>query len=842
MSRGSLRIYLGAAPGVGKTFAMLDEGLRRRSRGADVVVGIVETHGRPNTAERISDLEVLPRRSIEHRGASFEELDIDALLARHPDVALVDELAHTNVEGSRNAKRWADIEELLDAGIDVISTVNVQHLESVNDVVERITGVRQRETVPDEWVRKAEQVELVDMTPEALRRRLAHGNVYPADRIDAAMSNYFRPGNLAALRELALLWVADRVEDQLQTYLRDHDIDSSWETRERVMVALTGAPGNDMVIRRAARIAGRVGGELIGVHVIPSDGLAGLPNAGVGTHKRLLEELGGTYREVVGEDVATTLVAAARNARATQLVIGASRRSRWDEMRGGSVVNRLLRLARDLDIHVIAGDAEAPAPGGSQPRTTGGRAQTISSRRVTASWVLLVCGLPAMVAAMRVADSEVALATQVLIGLVLVIAVALLGGRLPGLVAAIATVLAMNFFLVEPTGTLTVSDPEHMVSLVVFVVAAGTVATLVDRIARRSSEAAVATAEAAALARAAGSLAAAPDPLPDLLTQLRELTYVDGVSVLRRDAAERWSVQASAGRWAPTNPVDGATYDLTDDGRTVVAFNPAPERGGEGGVLGAFLDSLSVALEARRLAAEAADAAVVAEADALRTGILQAVSHDLRTPLAGIKASVTSLLSTDVTFDADTTREFLATIDSEVDRLDRVVGNLLDMGRLQAGALSVLRRPTALEEVVAAALAHLDLAPEQVELDVSVSLPLVDVDGALLERAVANVVANAVAVQPSGVPVRIQAAVIQTGDSERLSLQVVDRGPGLPTKAKAKAFEPFQRLGDRSTQAGVGLGLAIALGFTRAVGGELTLDDTPGGGLTVTFELGVATS
>ena len=840
MSRGSLRIYLGAAPGVGKTFAMLDEGLRRRSRGADVVVGVVETHGRANTAERISDLEVLPRRSIEHRGARFEELDIDALLARHPDVALVDELAHTNVEGCSNTKRWEDIEELLDAGIDVISTVNVQHLESVNDVVERITGVRQRETVPDEWVRKAEQVELVDMTPEALRRRLAHGNVYPADRIDAAMSNYFRPGNLAALRELALLWVADRVEDQLQAYLRDHDIDSSWETRERVMVALTGAPGNDMVIRRAARIAGRVGGELIGVHVIPSDGLAGLPNANMASHKRLLEELGGTYREVVGEDVAATLVAAARNARATQLVIGASRRSRWDEMRGGSVVNRLLRLARDLDIHVIAGDAEVSAPGRSPGLTSSGRAPTISSRRVTASWVLLVCGLPTMVAAMRVADSEVALATQVLIGLVLVIAVALLGGRLPGLVAAVATVLAMNFFLVEPTGTLTVSDPEHMVSLVVFVVAAGTVATLVDRIARRSSEAAVATAEAAALARVAGSLAAAPDPLPDLLTQLRELTYVDGVSVLRRDAVERWSVQASAGRCAPTDPVDGATYDLTDDGRTVVAFNPAPERGGEGGVLGAFLDSLSVALESRRLAAEAADSAVVAEADALRTGILQAVSHDLRTPLAGIKASVTSLLSTDVTFDADTTREFLATIDSEVDRLDRVVGNLLDMGRLQAGALSVLRRPTALEEVVAAALAHLDLAPEQVELDVSVSLPLVDVDGALLERAVANVVANAVAVQPSGVPVRIQAAVIQTGDSERLSLQVVDRGPGLPAKAKAKAFEPFQRLGDRSTQAGVGLGLAIALGFTRAVGGELTLDDTPGGGLTVTFDLGVA--
>lgn len=842
MSRGSLRIYLGAAPGVGKTFAMLDEGLRRRSRGADVVVGIVETHGRQKTEARIADLEVVPRLVMSHRGARFEELDIDALLARHPDVALVDELAHTNVEGSRNRKRWADIEELLDAGIDVISTVNVQHLESVNDVVERITGIRQRETVPDEWVRRAEQVELVDMTPEALRRRLAHGNVYPADRIDAAMSNYFRPGNLAALRELALLWVADRVEDQLQTYLRDHEVDGAWETRERVVVALTGAPGNDSVIRRAGRIAGRVGGELIGVHVIASDGLAGLPNANLGAHRGLLEELGGTYREVVGEDVAATLVAAARSDRATQLVVGASRRSRWDELRGGSVVNRLLRMARDLDIHVISG-IDDPSTDNTSPRPIANpRDRLISTRRVAAAWLLLAVGLPLMVAVMSAAGADAALATQVMIGLVLVLGVALLGGRLAGLVAAVATVLAMNFFLVEPTGTLTVSDPEHMVSLVVFVIAAGIVSSLVDRVARRSSEAAVATAEAAALARAAASLAAAPDPLPDLLLQLRELTDVDEVSVLQRDTKNRWEVQARTSDAAPTEPESGSTYELNADHRTVVVFRPAPARSGDGSVLGAFLDALAVALEARRLSAEAAEAAVVAEADALRTGILQAVSHDLRTPLAGIKASVTSLLSTDVTFDAATTREFLHTIDSEVDRLDRVVGNLLDMGRLQAGALSVMCRPTALEEVVAAALNHLNLAPEQVELDVSETLPLVEVDGALLERAVSNVVANALAVQPPGEPVRVRAAVLQTGDEERISLQVVDHGPGLNQKAMARVFEPFQRLGDRSTQAGVGLGLAIAQGFTRAVGGELTLDDTPGGGLTATFELRVADS
>ena len=843
MSRGQLRIYLGAAPGVGKTFAMLDEGHRRRSRGADVVVGIVETHGRSNTAGRIGDLEVLPRRRMEHRGAALEELDIDALLARHPDVALVDELAHTNVDGSRNTKRWADIEELLDAGIDVISTVNVQHLESVNDVVERITGVRQRETVPDEWVRRAEQVELVDMTPEALRRRLAHGNVYPAERIDAAMSNYFRPGNLAALRELALLWVADRVEDQLQEYLRDHDISGAWETRERVVVAMTGAPGNDAVIRRAARIAGRVGGELVGIHVVSSDGLVGHAEGALIEHRRVLEELGGTFRDVVGDDIAETLVAAARTDRATQLVIGASRRSRWDELRGGSVVNRLLRLARDLDIHVIS-NQPGDAGGTTQRPTTSGvgarRPFARPGRRVVVAWSLLVVGLPLLIAVMSSFGSEVGLATEVLLSLVLVLTVAALGGVVPGIVGSVVAVLAINYFLVDPVGTFRIADLENLVALVVFVAVASAVAMLMDRVRRRSFEANRAAFEAAALARSSAVLATVPDPLPDLLEMLRSLAEVDGVAVLRRTDAETWLVESSAGEPSPTAPSDGTAYDLSPDGRTVVVFRPAPEGGGTSIVLDAFIDALSVALEARRLQAEAADAAVVAEADALRTGILQAVSHDLRTPLAGIKASVTSLMSTDVTFDADVTREFLRTIDTEVDRLDRVVGNLLDMGRLQAGALSVLRRPTALEEVVSAALGHLDLLPEQVQVTVPETLPLVDVDGALLERAVANVVANAVAVQPDGVPVRIQASAIHSGDEERVALQVVDHGPGLPSDAREKVFEPFQRLGDRSTQAGVGLGLAIAQGFTAAVGGELTLDDTPGGGLTVTFDLAAA--
>ena len=329
MSRGHLRIYLGAAPGVGKTFAMLDEGWRRHGRGTDVVVGFVETHGRPKTAAQLRDLEIVPRRVMTHRGATFEELDIEAVLARRPEVVLIDEMAHTNVPGSRHAKRFEDIEQALQAGIDVITTVNIQHLESVNDVVERITGVKQRETVPDAVVRAADQVELVDMTPEALRRRMAHGNIYAVDKVDAALGNYFRVGNLSALRELALLWVADKVDAGLQDYMEAQGIEGPWETRERVVVAVTGSPSGEDLIRRAARMAQRTKADLLGVHVQASDGLAAGPSELLDAHRRLLADLGGEYHEVIGGEVAPALTQFARAENATQLVLGATRRSRW---------------------------------------------------------------------------------------------------------------------------------------------------------------------------------------------------------------------------------------------------------------------------------------------------------------------------------------------------------------------------------------------------------------------------------------------------------------------------------------------------------------------------------
>ncbi len=356
MARGQLRIYLGAAPGVGKTYAMLAEAQRRRARGTDVVVGLLETHGRKLTTAMAEGLEIVPRRTMTHRGATFTEMDLDAVLARHPEVALVDELAHTNVPGCRNPKRWQDVDELLDAGINVITTLNIQHLESLNDVARQITGVEQHEKLPDEIARRADQIELVDMTPEALRRRMVHGNVYPPNRIDAALTHYFRPGNLTALRELALLWLADRVEEGLQRYRAEHGIATPWETRERIVVAVAGEDDDQKVIRRAARIAARTpGSDLLAVHVVSDDGLAVSHGEALEAQRALVTSLGGSFRLLSGADVADALLSFARAENATQMVLGASRRSRLITLIAGkSIPTRLARRAEHIDVHLVS--------------------------------------------------------------------------------------------------------------------------------------------------------------------------------------------------------------------------------------------------------------------------------------------------------------------------------------------------------------------------------------------------------------------------------------------------------------------------------------------------------
>src|SRR5947209_4020852 len=811
---------------------MLNEGRRAEERGTDVVIGYVETHGRAHTAEQIGGLEVVPRKTMEYRGATFEEMDVDAVLARRPDRVLVDELAHTNVPGSRYDKRWQDIDELLNAGINVISTVNIQHLESLNDVVENITGITQRETVPDGWVRKADQIELVDMTPEALRRRMAHGNIYGAEKIDAALGNYFRVGNLAALRELALLWLADRVEESLDAYRERHGITGPWETKERVVVALTGAPSGDDLIRRAARMAARARGELLGVNVQSDDGLSGPTGGALDRQRHLLEELGGRYHQVVGSDVARALVQFARSENATQLVLGASRRSRWAELTRGSVISPVVREAAGaLDVHVFS--TEGGPEGGASLRTPAWfRLAPLSRGRQFAGFVMAVVGLPLLTFVLSLFRSHLGFQNALLIFLLFVVATTTVGGLWPGLLASVGGFLLLNWFFAPPIHTFTIGNTRDLLALIVFLVIAGVISALVNQVERRAADASRAEARANALGHMAGTVLEEADPLPHLAAELVTAFGLDGAAVLLRGEDANWHTMAAAGPSPPKTLDDSSlTLPLSDDASLVLRGGDLRAEDRE--VLHAFANQLAIALAGRRLQAEANTASALAKANELRTALLAAVSHDLRTPLASIKASATSLLSDDVNWDPAAVHDLLKTIDIEADRLNSLVGNLLDMSRLQTGSLPISARGVGLEEIVAGAVSSLGASDGAVDTDVPETPPLVYVDPALLERAVANLVENAIRHAPAGRPVRVLAGRV----GNRVDLRVVDTGPGIPRDERDRVFRPFQRLGDNPNGAGVGLGLAVAKGFVEAVGGDLSVEDTPGGGTTMVVSL-----
>jgi two-component system sensor histidine kinase KdpD len=864
-ARGQLRIHLGSAPGVGKTYAMLNEAHRRAERGTDVVVGFVETHGRAKTAALLDGLEVLPRHTIAYRGTTFTELDVDAVLARRPQVAVVDELAHTNILGSRNTKRWQDIDELLAAGIDVLSTVNIQHLESLNDVVETITGVPQRETVPDEFVRAAEQVELVDLTPEALRRRMAHGNIYAPEKIDAALGNYFRVGNLTALRELALLWLAGKVDEQLDRYRSEHGIASTWETRERVVVAVTGGPEGDTLIRRAARIAARnTGADLLAVHVTRSDGLTGADPGNLARQRALAESLGGSYHQIVGADVSRALLDFARAENATQLVLGASRRGRLAQVLSPGIGVTTTRLSGSIDVHMVTHE-HVRTGRHPLPRASGG----LTARRRLAGGALAAAGPALLTLALAQLRGSLNLTSDILLFLLAVVAVALVGGRWPALAAAVVGSALLNYYFTPPLHEWTIAERNNALALAVFVAVAAMVSTVVDLAARRTGEAARASAEAETLSTLAGDVLRGGSVLPALLDRVRQTFGLTSVALLERGAdpsggdlagehpgigevsirtaaaAENqpaegrrrrgWHLVAAAGPDPCRRPEDSDTdVPIGENLALVLRGRPLPAE--DRRVLAAFGAQAAAALQRQRLADVAAEAAPLAEADRTRTALLAAVSHDLRSPLAGAKAAVTALRSRDVPWSAAEQGELLATADESLDRLTRLVDNLLDMSRLQAGALSVFPRPVGLEDVLPPVLDELGPAGREVDLRIAADLPEVRADPGLLERIVANLAANALRHSPPGARPMLSASA----HGDLVELRVVDRGPGVPETEWNRIFVPFQRLGDRDNTTGVGLGLALSRGLAQAMGGELTPEHTPGGGLTMVVSLPVA--
>lgn len=792
-------MYLGAAAGVGTTYAMLDEGLRRQLRGTAVAVGCVRTHGRPATEQRLAQLT---------GGVSApERLDVEVLLAAAPEVVLVDELAHRNPIASPREHRWQDVEVLLEHGIDVITTLSVQHIDSLADPVRDIVGRVPNDLVPDEFLGRTDQIEIVDISPEAIRRRIAHGNVFGPDDLGPVDADLFNGDAFAGLRALMMFWMADRLAA---------GPNDPRGAREKVIVAVTDDPGDEVVLRRAARLAHRARAPLHGVHVVAPDGHHDDDRRAA--RRRRVEDLGGTYHETAGSDRAAALLSFAEDERATQLVLGAPATSRWARLARRSLVDEVLHRATTVDVHVVAA---AEAAQGEFWTGTPGR---VSVRRRLIAAVLGTLLLAALTMVLVGARDQLSVATALSLYLLAVVAITAGGGPWPGLAAAVASPLLANWYLIPPYHTLRIASGENLLELVVFVSVAAIVSWFVSIASRRALEAQRAQREASTLAALAGS---GNLELPEVIVeQLRRTFRLDGVAVLA-EGGRLPEVLAATGN-APTEVRDADLVAPLASGY-VVAATGGPLSADDHRVLRAFLGQLSGAFEQQRLRRIAAEADALARADELRTAMLRAVSHDLRSPLAAIKASISSLRQPDVEWPDDVRDDFLESIEVGTDRLTTIITNLLDMSRIEAGVLRPVLRSVSLEDVVPGAIHGIGSRGVALTVELPADLPDVQVDPALLERVVANLVDNAVRFSPVGGSVRVRAH--QAGRD--VQLHVIDHGPGIPVHQRAVVLQPFHRLDDSATGAGLGLGLAIADRLVVGMGGTLELRDTPGGGLTV---------
>ena len=846
-ARGKLKIFLGAAPGVGKTWEMLSAAHRRLREGVDVVVGVVETHGRAETAAQLAGLEIVPRRRVEYRGRTLEEMDLDAILARRPALVLVDELAHTNAEGSRHPKRYLDVEELLAAGIDVYSTLNVQHIESLNDVVARITRIRVRETVPDRIVDAADEVELIDLTPADLIARLGEGKVYVRDQAQRALRHYFSPGNLTALRELALRRTALRVDEQMRSYMREHAIAGPWAAGERVIVCLDPGPGAANAVRAAKRSAEALDAELIALYV-ETDRHATLSDAERGRlaeAMRLATQLGAEVVTVPGRSVVEEVVAFARARNATRVVVGKSRRSRWFELRHGSVVDELVRSGSGLAVEVVA-TAEADRAAGPRdwlrdvPTTPGPYLEgAMTTAAATAIGVLI--------------DRSIVLPNISLVYVLPVLAAAARHGLVPSLWVSALSVLAYNFFFLPPLYLFTIADPANVVALFFFMVVAATASALAARTRTQTESARREARTTAELYAFAGKIAGVVD-LYDLLwivvARLARVLGAEIVILMPRDgrletraafppdselseadlAAARWAWEADrpAGRGTDTLPGGRWLFLPIRTSRAPVAvIGVLPNKegheltAGERRLLEAVGNQAAVAIERVTLAEDIDQARLGAERERLRASMLTSVSHDLKTPLASIIGSLSSLRSYGERYDAPAREELLATAQAEAERLDRFVGNLLDMTRLDAGAVAPKREAVEVGDLVSTSLRRAAplLKEHVVESRVPAGLPPLQLDFVLAEQVLFNLLDNAGKYAPPGGRVAVEAR--RAGG--RVEIVVRDEGPGLPKADLDRIFDKFHRAdaGDRR-RAGTGLGLAIARGFAEAMGGTLT--------------------
>ena len=849
-ARGRLKIFLGAAPGVGKTYEMLMSGRARKADGVDVVIGVVETHGRKETGALVEGFEVVPRKTIDHKGHALDEMDIDAILARRPALVLVDELAHTNAPGSRHPKRYLDVQELLSRGIDVYTTLNIQHVESLNDVVAQITRVRVRETVPDSIIDMADDVEVIDLTPGDLIRRLNEGKVYLPTTAKHAIENYFSPGNLTALRELALRRTAQRVDEQLLSHMQAHAIPGPWAAGDRVLVVVDERPRGASLVRYARRQADRLRAPWAALHVESSRSinLSEADKDRLAATLRLAEQLGGEAVTIPGQDVAGEIVRYAAANNFTHVVIGKPDRSRWRELFEGSVTHDLIRHAGNLSVHVTTG-SEQDAGVATRGVKTAAQPAQIEVWPYVVSTLFVACGLAVGFALDQFLDVR----NIALVFLMAVLTSAVTVGLWPAIYTSVASALAFNFFFLEPRYTLTISDPESVLAFVFFLIVALTASNLTARVQRQAVAArqrARATEDLYQFSRKLAGTGTLDDVLWATAFQIASMLKVRVVLLLPENgtiavragyppddtlvdadiAAARWAWEHDrpAGRGADTLPGAKRLYLPLKTGRTAIGvvgldndkqgplLTPEQQR-----LFDALADQAALAIERVQLVADVDRAKLAAEADRLRSALLTSISHDLKTPLAAIMGAAGTLREFAPSLAEKDSAELLSTVLDESERLNRFIANLLDMTKIESGAIEPNHALHYVGDIVGSALrrAAKILARHRTEVDLRPDLPMLLLDPVLFEQVLFNLLDNAAKYAPPDTVIRIRGWT----DGGSVILQIADEGPGIPPDDLERVFDTFYRV--RKTdqlRAGTGLGLSICRGFVEAMGGTIS--------------------
>jgi two-component system sensor histidine kinase KdpD len=861
--RGQLKVFLGASPGVGKTFSMLEAAQAKRAEGLDVVVGIAETHGRQETARLLEGLETIPRRTVEYRRTRLEEFDLDAALVRHPALLLVDELAHTNAPGSRHAKRWQDVEELLATGINVYTTLNVQHIESLNDVVAQITDVQVRETIPDSVLESADELELVDVTPDVLQQRLKEGKVYVPEQAARAIERFFRKGNLIALRELALRRTAERVDAQMRGYMAERGIQETWAVAERLLVCVGPSPTAVRLVRATRRMAARLHADWIAVHVeTPRDQrLTATEREDILRALELAEQLGGRTVTLSGQSVPEEILAYARSHNVNRIVVGKPKTPPWRERITGSLLGTLVRQSGDIEVLAITGEEEADQPNNAPvPRP--------AAWSEYAGAIAIVLIPTAVGVVLRHLGGTVATIDAAMLYLLAVVVAAARYRQAPSVAAALVGIASFDFFFVHPYYTFSVSDVRYLLTFCVMLLVALVLGRLTGQIRSQADAAREREQRTAALYSLSRDLATARDRegiIAAALRSLRDTFAVEAAILLpgegglvapmppapsglddRERAVAQWSFDHDqpAGRGTRTLPAAAALYlPLAASGRAVGVMaiplaDPAEFRDpARSRLLSALAGQTALALERLALAEHSRQTEVEVEAERLRTALLSSLSHDMRTPLASIEGAASTLLQ-EVEPDAAARRELATTIVQESHRMGRLVANLLDMIRVQTGTLQVQKEWQLLSDVVGVALLRTEeqLGGHPVTTNFPPDLPLVAVDEILLEQVFVNLLENAAHHTPAGTPIEVGAEA-RPGE---VIAYVADRGPGLPPGEEEAVFQKFYRGG--TAGGGIGLGLTICRGIVTAHGGRIWAETRPGGGAIFRLSLPVTGS